>query len=289
MHGHLTSITLNPNASVNPGKLVTLALDGTPSSTMLIDRLPAIEDRARLSILGRCYINEPRADYCTVQGNGRDPIFHAGKSARHCQLHVDGVVFRRAKGAVFLDLPCSVTMHHGGIESIDGPAVYAPRSLASFSLRDIFITNCSHAAHGGALVLGSCGGYLGNHYFEQCQFSGNHAGMGGRAVYAAGQGTLRMTDCSIISNSAMYRGVGVFLAGPSFLSVRNSIQWNTAVFGTGGGIFSFGQPVKPPRPPASVLINMCGNLLWSNCTPRVSGAASMGLAWNGPCSCAAWR
>ena len=273
-------------ANANPGKQVSLTLASGGFYTLeLMDRLPAIKEGANLSIVGGCDLpwHGNGFMYCFVHGNRRDPIFHADKSATHCQLHIEGIIFRHAKRAVFYNLPCAVTMFVGGMEEIDGPAVYSPRPLASLAFRAVSFVNCSHSAHGGAVVLGTRNGYLGNHNFNNCYFYNNYAGMGGGAVYAAGQGTLRMADCSIVSNSAMYRGGGVFLAGPSFLSVRNSFENNTAMFGPGGGIFSIGQPVNPPHPPVHAMIKMCGdsNLLWSNRAPHVPGAASMGLAWNG--------
>ena len=271
-------------ANANPGKQVSLTLISGGAYTLeLMDRLPAIKEGANLSISGGCVLHSNTYVECYVLGNGRDPIFHADKSARHCQLHIEGIIFRNAKGAVLYDLPCTVRMGGVGMVDIDGPAVYSPRPLASLFFYDVGFYNCSHVAHGGAVVLGTRNGYLGNHSFENCVFSRNHAGMGGGAVYAAGQGTLRMADCRIVGNSAMYRGGGVFLAGPSFLSVRNSIENNTAMFGPGGGIFSIGQPVNPPHPPVHTMIKLCGdsNKLWSNRAPHVPGAASMGLAWNG--------
>ena len=279
------SVLANPladainEANANPGKRVTVII--SEYTTVLADRLPAIKQGANLSIVSGCKIHSDEIVNCIVQGNGRDPIFHADKSARHCQLYVESIVFQFAKGAVFLDLPCTVRMKYGGMDSIDGPAVYSPRSLASFSFLYTTFTNCSHTAHGGAVVLGTRSGYLGNHYFEQCRFRNNYAAMGGGAVFAAGQGTLRMADCVVFNNSAKYKGGGVFLAGPSFLSIRNTIKQNVAMFGPGGGIFSIGQPVNPPRPTTTVLLKLCGDLLWRDWAPHVPSAASMGLAWNG--------
>ena len=268
-------------ANAHPGKQVNVVWEGGPYTRAVNSRLPAIREGANLSIVANCDIRQRGDNPCVVEGNRVDPIFHADKSARHCQLLVVGITFQYA--TVFYDLPCAVSMGDGAIENVNGPAVYLPRSLASSSFFSVSFGYCSHAAHGGAVVLGTRSGYLGNHRFENCYFYNNYAGMGGGAVYAAGQGTLRMTDCEISFNSAMYRGGGVFLAGPSFLSVRNTIANNTAMFGPGGGIFSIGQPVNPPHPPVHTMIKLCGdsNKLWSNRAPHVPGAASMGLAWNG--------
>ena len=94
-------------ANANPGKHVslTLATSGGVQVFELMDPLPAIKEGANLSIVGGCFIHFDTYLDCYVKGTGRDPIFHADKSARHCQLHIEGIVFINAKGAVLYDLP----------------------------------------------------------------------------------------------------------------------------------------------------------------------------------------
>jgi predicted outer membrane repeat protein len=111
------------------------------------------------------------------------------------------------------------------------------------TIQNCLISGNNAKNYGGGIYLSNSGYYS---YFKYSSINNNVAGINGGGFYFAGSTYNIIGDCTISNNQARTNGGGIFFdqySVPNTITMYNSISNfivnNSAVYGTGGGIWGY--------------------------------------------------